>query len=152
MKIYQKAKKYNATHRGGFSIPELLMSLTILGVTVGGVISGHIVAGERAQWSACSLAANSRAMQRIEQARAARWDNLVSPAVDELVAANFPTVVQPLDLPSSGTNYVYGTNVTTITTISTSPPMRMVRVDCIWPMTSHGVFTNTMIVYRTPDQ
>ncbi len=150
MRILQKINK-RARFAAGFSIPEVFTSLAILGLSVGGTITGYIVAVERAQWSASSLAANSQALQRIEQARAAKWDTLANSPVDELISGNFPTVVQPLDLPSSGTNYVYATNVTTITTVSSNPPMRMVRVDCIWSMASHGVFTNTMIVYRTPD-
>ena len=152
MKILQTTRTGGIRFRKGFSIPEVFTSLAILGITVGGAISGYVVAVERSQWSACSLAANTLALQRVEQARAAKWDTLVNTPVDELVTLNFPTVIQPLDLPSSGTNYVYATNLTTITTVSTSPPMRMVRVDCVWPMAAHGVFTNTMIVYRTPDQ
>ena len=152
MRISSTSNKKRAKFGAGFSIPEVFTSLAILGLSVGGTITGYIVAVERSQWSACSLAANCQALQRIEQARAAKWDTMANTPVDELLSANFPKVVQPLDLPSSGTNYVYATNVTTITTVSTSPPMRMVRVDSIWPMASHGTFTNTVVIYRTPDQ
>ena len=152
MKVQHTTQPDRIRFLKGFSIPEVFVSLAVLGVTVGGAISGYVVAVERSQWSACSRAASALALQRIEQARAAKWDTLVSTPVDELTTNNFPSVVQPLDLPSSGNNYVYATNLTTITTVSTSPPMRMVRVDCVWPMAAHGVFTNTMIVYRTPDQ
>lgn len=150
MRISLTSRKW-AKFSAGFSIPEVFTSLAILGLSVGGTITGYIVAVERSQWSACSLAANSQALQRIEQARAAKWDTMANTPVDELVSANFPTVVQPLDLPSSGTNYVYVTNITTISTVSTAPPMRMVRVDSIWPMAAHGTFTNTAVIYRTPD-
>ena len=151
MNIPQTTTKEKQCLRG-FSIPEVFTALAVLGISVGGAISGYVVAVERSQWTACSRAANSMALQRVEQARSAKWDSLVNSPVDELVTNNFPTVIQPLELPSSGTNYVYATNLTTIATVSTTPPMRMVRVDCIWPMPGHGVFTNTMIVYRTPDQ
>lgn len=151
MKIRSTSSKKGARLLAGFSIPEVFTALAVLGISVGGSITGYVVAVERSQWSACSLAAKADALQRIEQARSARWDTLSVTPVDELVSANFPTVVQPLNLPSSGANYVYATNVTTITTVSTSPPMRMIRVDSIWPMASHGTFTNTAIIYRTPD-
>jgi hypothetical protein len=72
--------------------------------------------------------------------------------VNELVAGNFPVVVAPLDIPVAANNPLNATNTTTITTVSTNPPLRMIRVDCVWWLLSRGPFTNTLTAYRAPDQ
>ncbi len=84
--------------------------------------------------------------------RAAKWDLLAYPAVDEAVSTNFPAVVAALDMPTTGNNPIYGTNVVTITTVSVNPPIRMISVDCVWRGVNRGIFTNTISVYRSPDQ
>ena len=82
---------------------------------------------------------------------AAKWDPAATTPTDELVLVNFPKMVQALNLPSQGTNVVYGTNQTTITTLSANPPLRMVRSETTWKFLSRGVYTNTIITYRSPD-
>ena len=131
---------------------EVVVSMAISAISITGISSGYIMSAQRAEWAGCSQAANSMALQRIEQVRAAQWDTLAYPAVDEVTSANFPVVVQPLDLPTSGTNVVYGTNVLTITTVSVDPPIKLVRSECTWRFMDRGVFTNTITIYRTPDQ
>jgi hypothetical protein len=128
------------------------MALAVAAVAVGGSVNGYILSINRAEWSAYSLAAHSLAMQRMEQMRAAKWDTGASPPVDQIITANFGPVVNVLDVPISGTNIVYATNYTTITTVSANPPLKMVRVDCAWPFMQRGIFTNTLISYRAPDQ
>ena len=91
-------------------------------------------------------------MRRLEQARAAKWDPLGYPPVDEVVQGNFPVVVTNLNVPLNSTNVVLATNVTTISSVSADPPLKMVRVDCSWSLLSRGPFTNTVITYRAPDQ
>ena len=117
-----------------------------------GTVNGYVLSSKRAERSAYSLAAHSLAMQRMEQVRAAKWDTLAYPLVDQIQSSNFPVVVEVLDVPLSGTNITYATNWTTITTVSTSPPLKMIRVDCTWPFITTGVVTNTVISYRAPDQ
>src|SRR5205085_3580725 len=94
-------------------------------LTVGGCLSGYVLSSRRAEWSAYSLAANSIALQRLEQTRACRWDPLAALPVDELLISNFPPEVTAMDVPIVGTNTVYATNYTTIATISSDPPVRM---------------------------
>lgn len=131
----------------GFSLTEVVISLALAGIGVGGVISGYVIGSQRAEWSAYTLAAHSLAAQRIEQVRAARWDTLVIPPVDQLTSANFPVQVAALNMPTSGTN------TTTITVVSTNPPLRVIKVDCVWPFRMRGVlYTNSIIIYRGPDQ
>ena len=127
------------------------MSAAVAAMTVAGIIYGYTQSTQRAEWSGYSLAAQALAVQRLEQTRACRWDP--DAGVDQLVSANFPNQTLVLDIPVIGTNAAYATNITTITTISATPPLlRMIRVDCIWKFSITGrVFTNTVATYRSPD-
>lgn len=117
-----------------------------------GAANGFIQSMRQAEWSSHSLAANSLAFQRLEQTRAATWDRLSYPPIDDVVSSKFPVDVQVLDVPISKTNILYGTNFTTITTISTNPPLKMIRVDCTWRFINGRVYTNTLATYRAPNQ
>lgn len=135
----------------GFTLAEVGMAAAIALMTVAGIIYGYTQSSQRAEWSGYSLAAHAAATQRLEQTRACRWDT--ETGVDQLVAANFPQQVVLLDIPVVGTNAFYGTNVTTISTISaTAPQLRMIRVECRWRFPTTGrVFTNVVVTYRSPD-
>ena len=135
-----------------FTLTEVVFSLAIIGLTSGGIINGYIQSARVTDWQAHSLAANFLAMQRVEQCRAAKWDTRSSPVVDQLVSSNFPVVVEQLDLPTVSTNRSYATIYTTITTVSTTPPLRMMQADCVWRFPGRGLFTNTIVTYRAPDQ
>ena len=135
-----------------FTLAEVVVSTAISALVIGGIAYGYIFSSKQAEWSAYSLAAQSLAIQRMEQARAANWDPLSSPLIDELVSTNFPPVTEILDIPRSGTNLVYATNLTTITLISTNPPLKMIRVECVWPYLNRGFFTNSISAYRAPDE
>jgi Tfp pilus assembly protein PilV len=136
----------------GPTLVEVLVSILILTMAVVATVNGYIFSVHRAEWSAHSLAAHSLAMQRMEQVRAAKWDLVAYPAVDQVVQTNFPVAVDLLDLPASGTNIAYATNFTTISLVSSNPPFKLVRVVCVWPFPGRGLFTNTVISYRSPDQ
>lgn len=142
----------DARQRRAFTLSEVVIALAILSLLVGGLVTGYVFSAKRAEWSAYSLAAHSLAMQRMEQTRAAKWDPLSWPPVDELVSSSFPPVVDLLDVPIAGTNAVTATTTTTITTISTDPPVKMIRVDTVWPFQDWGLSTNTLVTYRAPDQ
>jgi Tfp pilus assembly protein PilV len=136
----------------GISLAEVVVSMGLLGMSIGGIINGYVYATRQAEWSAYSLAAHSLAVQRLEQARAAKWDPQAYPSVDRVIQANFPVVSAVLDVPMSGTNCVIATITTTVSTVSVNPPARMIRVDCRWPFMNRGWFTNTIVSYRAPDQ
>ena len=136
----------------GITLVEVVISIAITGISLGAIVAGYIYSAKVAEWSAYSLAANSLAMQRLEQCRAAKFDVLTTPIVDELVQANFPNKPEILDLPRNGDNVTYATNYTTITTVSANPPLKMIRVDCVWPFKGQGVYTNTFVTYRAADQ
>lgn len=136
----------------GVSLVETLIAMLIVAVTITATINGYILAANRAEWSAHSLAAHSLAVQRLEQVRAATWNLTGEFHVDQLVDANFPVVNTVLDMPQSGSNAVVAVVNTSITTISTNPAVKLVRVDCVWPFRERGTFTNTIVTYRSPEQ
>lgn len=142
-------------HRAGnaaFTLVEVLVSMLVLGIMVTGIVSGFIQTERTAEWSAYSLAAQALAMQPVEQARAAKWDPNAWPSVDQVISSNFPITPQILDIPISGTNIVWATNRTTIRMISTNPPLKSIYVECTWRFARQGLFTNTALTYRAPDQ
>ena len=126
--------------------------MMILGIMVTGMVSGFIQSHREAEWSAYCLAAQSLAMQPVEQARAAKWDAYANPPTNEITQANFPVRVHVLDIPISGTNTVFATNRTTIRTVTTAPPLLEISVECTWRFFNRGVYTNTILTYRAPDQ
>ncbi len=136
----------------GMTLMETLVSMLIVAIVVSATINGYILSTNRADWSAQSLAAHSLALQRLEQVRAATWNISGETDVDNVTAANFPEIKAVLDLPVSGTNAVTATIRTTISTVSANPPLKMVRVDCVWPYRNRGLFTNTITTYRAAEQ
>ena len=135
----------------GFTLVEALISMMVTGIMVTGVVAGYTQCMRQAEWSAYSLAAQSLAMQPIEQARGAKWDPYANPAVDQVT--NLPSLtVNILDIPISGTNIVYATNRTTVRSVSTTPPLKEISVQTTWRFLNRGLFTNTVVSYRAPDQ
>jgi len=152
MKTRRSYRLRSARLCAGLTLAEVIVSLAITSISVGGMVSGYLLSVNRAEWTARSAAAEALAKQRIEQTRVAKWDPLAEPAIDELVSSNFPAGVATLDLPTSGPTPVYATNTVSIVTVSEDPPLKMIRVDCTWSLLSRGPFTNTLVTYRSPDQ
>lgn len=136
----------------GVTLIEVVISMTIAAITISSIVAGYVFSARQLEQSACASAADFMARQRVEQARSAKWDPLAEPPVNELVASNFPVVVSALDIPVAANNPLYATNTTTISTVSSSPPLKMIRVECVWWLLSRGPFTNTLTAYRAPDQ
>jgi prepilin-type N-terminal cleavage/methylation domain-containing protein len=136
----------------GMTLAEVVVALAISGLAVGSIVSGYIFCTNSAEKSALSLAANAMAMQRIEEARSAKWDTSSSPAVDQLVATNFPDKVVTLDVSGTGSGITYATNLTQISVISASPPLKRIHVDCVWSFRGSKLFTNSIETCRSPDQ
>jgi type II secretory pathway pseudopilin PulG len=138
-----------------FTIVEVVIAVFISTMIFGTVIYAYVSANDRAEWSAYSLAAQSLAIQGIEQARAAQWDPESWPVIDKLPVTNY-TRVEKLDVAVSGTP-VLATNYVSISTIATSPQIRQLRADCVWVLVSRyhgaaGPFTNTAVTFRASDQ
>jgi len=124
----------------------------ITGLALGGIVNGYVFCARSSEKAALSLAANARAMERIEETRSAKWDTATWPVVDQLVATNFPTKVVTLDLSGSGAVDTKATIQTQISQVSVTPPLKRIRVDCIWQFNGTQRVTNTIETCRAPDQ
>jgi Tfp pilus assembly protein PilV len=148
----QRSTSRRATCRlAGFTLEEVVISMGIALGSILAVMSGYKVSMYRTEWSLNATAAQALATQRLEQTRVARWEPNASSPVDELTAGNFPTVMRTLDVPVVGTNVPQAQLVTTITTVSSDPPMKWVQVDCVWSIGPRGPFTNTVTALRSAD-
>ncbi len=134
------------------TLVEVVIALALTGLTVVGIVGGYIYCTTAAIKAELVQAGNARAMQRIEETRSARWDTSVWPAVDQVVATNFPDEVVSLDVPGTNSAGTTATIQTTISQISLTPPIRRVRVDCIWQFRGAEWITNTIETIRAPDQ
>ena len=133
------------------TLAEVLVAVFIAGIGVFAIVAGFVTAATQAEASAYVLAAQFQALERLEQVRAAKWDPNASPAVDEMVSTNFPVLVKPLEIPRKNIQ-IFATNITTISVISANPPLRMMRVDCVWSWMGKKRYTSSVMTYRGPDQ
>ena len=149
--IIKLQTKLKLPRKEAMSLVEAVVALAIAGVAIAALVGGFIFLLRRSEAAAYSVAANSLALSGYEQARAAKWDALSLTNVDELVASNYPPRGMVLDIPRSGNNVVYATNYTTISTISTNPLLKVLRVDCVYPFLDRGLFTNSIVSYRATE-
>ena len=140
-----------------FTLIEVLISFAILALVVAGVIYGYAQTNRFAEWSSMSLAAQSYALQGLEQLRAAKWDLKGSAvAIDDWPVppggtTNLPPQSDIMDIPVSGAPF-YVTNNIKLIQLSTSPQLREVWSQCVWTFPRTGqLYTNTVITYRAPD-
>ena len=152
MKTDRRTRVSRRGRSSGVTLVEVVISMAIAGVTITSILAGYVFSAQQLERASCSAAAELMARQRLEQVRSAKWDPLANPPVNEMVGGNFPVAISVLDIPVSGNHPLYGTNSTTITTVSDDPPLKMIRVDCVWSFLSRGPFTNTVTTYRAPDQ
>ncbi len=169
MRVRCKQDKGDGVREGSaaFTLMEILISVTILSLVMAGLIFGYTQANHYAEWSAMSIAAQSLASQGMEQARCAQWNAEANPytngpgTTDELPpgpsglgSTNYTLSGSDyaMDVPATGAPF-YATNIITVSTVQTNPPLRMIRSDCTWtfPATAK-IYTNTVITYRAPDE
>lgn len=134
------------------TLVEVVISLAITGLTVAGIVTGYIFCLTTSVKDSLYMAANAAAMARIEETRSAIWAPDRAEPVDQLIAANFTNKVVILDKSGAGTEITTATVKTDITTISVSPPIRRIRVDCIWLFKGVEPVTNSIETCRAPDQ
>ena len=137
----------------GFTIAEMVICFAIVAITIGGMITAYSNANLFVERSGYALAAQAQAVQVLERARAALWDSQTVPITDltTLVPTNTVTI---LELPITGTNVIYCTNVLTITTVTNNNPVcyfKIIQVASTW-LWNHTVMSNTVVAYRAPDQ
>lgn len=135
----------------GLSLTEVLVAMAIAGLGIFAAVAGFLNAATQAEASAYTLAAQCQALERLEQVRATKWDPNADPPIDQMVNTNFPVLVKILDIPRKDVK-IYATNYTTITLISANPPLKMMRVDCVWSWMNKRAYTNSVMTYRGPDQ
>jgi prepilin-type N-terminal cleavage/methylation domain-containing protein len=136
----------------GFTLEEVIISIAITGISISATVSGYYYSSLRIEWSAHSMAAQSQVLRRMEQVQAAQWNPSANSPVDELTNTNFPTVIGPLELPVVATNTVSSTLVTSIQSISSNPPLKMIKVECSWEFLNGNTYTNSLVSLRNPDQ
>jgi prepilin-type N-terminal cleavage/methylation domain-containing protein len=155
----------------GFTLAEVVMSVAIMALLLMGVILMYMQSSNYAEWSGCSLAAQSLSVQAIEQARSAVWDYSINK--NELTNLNLLGWTYNagtrtgsgyswaiMGLPITGTNTVVATNYVTVKMLylngQTNPAVQvqLVSVDTVWPRTMYGTkryFTNHTASYFGPD-
>lgn len=146
-----KTKCATPAAQAGMTLIEVVIALLISSVAVSCMVSGYVFSISSAERAALSLAAGNRAMERLEKTRGARWDLLSYPQIDELKSANFTNEVVVLDVSGSGNAFTYATNITTIYQISSDPPLRGIRVECIYRFDRKQLITNIAETARGPD-
>lgn len=154
-----------------FTLAEVVMAIAIVATVMGGMTVSYTQATRRAQWSGYQLAAQALAVQSLEQARAAVWDQTIGAQKNEITNLNLSSWSYSagvltgyswtnLDLPVSGTNYVRATNYVRVSMQYlngvTNPPVQvqMIRVQTVWPFRWGNVnrfYTNTLSTYCAPD-
>jgi hypothetical protein len=134
------------------TLVEVAVALAITGLMVAGIVTGYIFCTTSTVKDSLYMAGNARAMERLEETRSAIWAPYRGDPEDDLVATNFPDKVVTLDLSGSGSDTTSATLKTDISQISLSPPVRRIRVDCIWQFRGVELITNTIETIRAPDQ
>lgn len=168
--------------RFGFTLVEVLVSVLILTLVIAAVCYGYAQANRVAMWDSMSQAAQSYALEGMEQARSAlwnRWDwstNTGPGSQDELPPTTngpaMPLQQDILDIPMKGTpfstnagsaftnynflatNYIYVTTVTN-SAIGTFPTnaLRQIESVVVWRFPLTGkTFTNSVVTLRASDQ
>jgi len=148
----QSPRKASAWPTAGMTLVEVVVALAISALAVAAIVTGYLFSITSVQRSALSLLAGARASERIEETRSAKWDISSWPPVDQLVATNFPDQVVSLDKDATGNQIIYATNITQISQISLNPPLKEIRVDCVWSFKGGQLLTNTVETCRAPDQ
>jgi prepilin-type N-terminal cleavage/methylation domain-containing protein len=144
--------------RAAFTLIEILISIGILALVMAGMIYGFAQANRFAEWSSMSLAAQSYALQGLEQVRAAKWDMSASPVIDimpipsPLTSTNYPPQSDIMDIPVSGAPF-YVTNYISLIQLPGTVQLREVWSQCVWVFPRTGqAYTNTVITWRAPDK
>ena len=142
-----------------FTLVEVVMSIAILALVMGGMLKCYIQTNRQAEWSSLSLVAQSSAAQAVEQAMATKWD-----IHSDLPGTGFGTSDElslPFLPPNNHTNYtrtnsmlipgtgqsVIVTNYVSITNVCGNPRVRQIRVDCVWQFPLTGVWTNNTTIF-----
>src|SRR5271154_1478993 len=131
---------------------EVMVAMAIAVLMVAGIVTGYIYCSTATVKDSLYMAANARAMERLEETQSARWDPSNTNITDELVATNFPDKIVTLNISGSDPNVISATVNTEISQISSNPPLREIHVDCIWQFQGGDFITNSIETCRAPNQ
>lgn len=134
------------------TLVEVATALAVASLAIGGIISGYNYCTQASQKSAQMLAASAIALQRLEETRSVTWDLAAYPPVDQLYETNFPSRVVTLDVSGDGKVTFPATVYTYISSIATNPPLKRIRVDCVWKYNGKQWLTNSIESCRAPKQ
>src|SRR6476661_1511961 len=84
------------------TLAEVMVALAISGLSIAGIVNGYTFCTNSAQRNALSLAATTRAIERIEETRSAQWKAIVATNLDKVFTANFTNRTVVLDVSGSG--------------------------------------------------
>jgi type II secretory pathway pseudopilin PulG len=147
-----------------FLLVEVVVAIAILALVFGGCILAYVQTANRAEWAGYALAAQGQVIQQLERARAAAMDP--NGVVNELTnltpgfngSTGFTNYAVQLEVPVSGTNFVWATNYVGVKLVTNSVnplvTVYMVRVDTSWPLVRHGqtsYFSNAAACYYAED-
>lgn len=155
----------------GMTLVEVMFAIVLVVISFQAILTGYVQSGRRAEWSGYALAAQALGVQKLEQAKAAVWDNSLGKNEVtnlNLIAWKYNTTTKigsgyswsVLDLPINGTNTTTATNFVTIKMLylnsQTNPPVevQLVSVETVWPFsTPKGTryYTNRSYTYCAPD-
>src|SRR5207244_2767794 len=70
----RKLKRAAAKGQAAMTLVEVLIAMAISGLAMGAIVGGYYFASVSAEKSGLLLAGTAKAMERLEEARAAKWD------------------------------------------------------------------------------
>ncbi|HEY3763005.1 MAG TPA: type II secretion system protein [Verrucomicrobiae bacterium] len=174
--LHRKARHARAA---AFTLVEALFAFTILALSIGGIVYGYSQLSRLAEFTSMSAAAQSYALQGLEQARSAQWnpwDFSTNTGVWSENQITVPsTIVQQdlLDIPMKGnpfatnssggftnslfyaTNYIIVTQVTNYAGGNSFPAnLRQIESVVYWtfPMETNKTQSNVVITLRASDE
>lgn len=147
-------KTFKRSAESGFTVAEMVVCFAIVGLVIGGMITAYTNSAIYTERAGYQLAAQAQAVQIMERVRAAIWDTQSFPPRD--ATTNLPSVTTNiLELPVIGTNVIYCTNFSKVSTVTTDPSLnvqvKMIQVTTMWPWNGKTM-SNTIVTYRAPDQ
>ena len=83
----QIVKRRASVANAAFTLVEVVISVAILAMVMAGTIYGYVQINRNAEWNSMSYAAQSFALQGLEQVRAAKWDLSGNPVWDDIHGA-----------------------------------------------------------------
>jgi len=179
MLIQALHRKARHARTAAFTLVEALFAFVLLAFSIGGIVYGYSEVSRLAEFSAMSSAAQSYALQGLEQARSAQWNpwdfsTNTGPWSENQITVPSTMVQQDLlDIPMKGnpfstnstgaftnslflaTNYIIVTQVTNYAGGNSFPAnLRQIKSIVYWtfPLETNKIYSNVVITLRASDQ